>query len=166
MRRSPCSCPLQSVYGIGLFRARELCGVLGLNPRAKTSTLGTAFTRLRALIESSYPPRHIAEKELASRVLEKVRIGCYVGIRHAQALPVRGQRTQTNAKNQRKMGRQRQVAMNLPTFNKKKPPPAGVRPVLTTTAQQQLQGGGEGAAQGGGGGSGGSQSKQPNTKAK
>ena len=91
----PLQLSLQAVYGIGLFRARELCGQLGLNPRARTSTLGASFSRVRALIESRYSPRHVAEKVAQAAILDKVRIGSYQGIRHAQALPVRGQRTQT-----------------------------------------------------------------------
>ena len=131
---------LQSVYGVGLFRAREICGLLGLNPHTKTSTLGASFTRVRAHVEAAYAPRHVAEKVSQGHILDKVRIGSYQGIRHAQALPVRGQRTQTNAKTQKKLGKQRQHAFNVPTFNKKKPPPISVRPVLTTHAAQEAQG--------------------------
>ena len=148
--RHPLELSLQSVYGVGRFRARELCGQLGLNPQAVTASLGQSWERVRLHIEARYPPRHLAEKVEAAAILQKVRIGSYQGIRHAQALPVRGQRTQTNAKTQKKMGRQRQASFAIPTYNKKKPPPAGTRPVLST--HQQSEGGGAAAQQGGGGG--------------
>ena len=132
-----CQLALQSLYGIGLSTARRVCGELGLNPQTQLRLLSPAsFSSLRAHVESRFEPRHIAEREQQRRILDKVRIGSYAGIRHAQCLPVRGQRTQTNARTQRKLGRQRQLAFGLPAFNKKQPPPAGVKPVLTTAQQQ------------------------------
>ena len=144
----PLQLSLTAVYGVGRFRAREICGQLGLNPQAVTASLGARWDALRLHIEGRYPPRHLAEKVEAANILQKVRIGCYQGIRHAQALPVRGQRTQTNAKTQRKMGRHRQAVFAIPLYNKKKPPPAGVRPVLTTAAQQHEAGSGSQQQQG------------------
>lgn len=154
--KKPLERSLQAVYGIGLFRARAVCGRLGLNPQTVTNTLHPlGFDRVRQLIESEYSPRHLAERVQAAAILEKVKMGSYQGIRHAQALPVRGQRTQTNARTQKKMGRQRQVQFQIPYFNKKKPLSAHIKPVLTTLAQQeQSQQSQHQAAQRGGGGGG------------
>ena len=138
--RKPLVLALRGVYGVGRHRARLLCGQLGLNPNTPLSSVTqTAFSAVKQLVEASFQPRHIEERGLAARILHKVKIGCYAGIRHTQCLPVRGQRTQTNARTQRKLGRQRMVAFNIPAFNKKKPGSAGSKPQLATLAQQHSQ---------------------------
>ena len=137
--RKPLSLALRGVYGIGAHTARSVCGALGCNPHTPLSELSASFHRIKAHVESHFQPRHIVEKQLAARILDKVRIGSYQGIRHTQCLPVRGQRTQTNARTQRKLGRQRMIAYNIPAFNKKKPSAAGVKPQLATLAQQHAQ---------------------------
>ena len=138
--RKPLVLALRGVYGIGAHRARVVCGQLGLNPHTPLRTLQQpAFQRLKQHVEAAFQPRHIEERAVAAAILHKVRIGCYAGIRHTQCLPVRGQRTQTNARTQRKLGRQRMIAYNLPAFNKKKPGSAGSKPQLATLAQQHAQ---------------------------
>ena len=137
--RKPVVLALRSVYGIGPHKARLLCGQLGVNPTTPLHALHASFQRIKQYVESNFQPRHIEEKSLAARILHKVKIGSYQGIRHTQCLPVRGQRTQTNARTQRKLGRQRMIAYNIPAFNKKKPGSAGSKPQLATLAQQHAQ---------------------------
>ena len=137
--RKPLVWALRGVYGVGAHSARLLCGQLGLNPNTPLRSLHASFPAIKQHIEQHYQPRHIAEKAIAARILHKVKIGSYEGIRHTQSLPVRGQRTQTNARTQRKLGRQRMIAFNIPAFNKKKPGSAGSKPQLATLAQQQAQ---------------------------
>ena len=72
--KKPLERSLQAVYGIGLFRARAVCGRLGLNPQTVTNTLHPlGFDRVRQLIESEYSPRHLAERVQAAAILEKVK---------------------------------------------------------------------------------------------
>ena len=137
--RKPLVLALRGVYGIGAHRARVVCGQLGVNPSTPLASLHASFARLKAHIEQHFQPRHIQERVIAASILQKVKIGSYAGIRHSQCLPVRGQRTQTNARTQRKLGRQRMIAYNIPAFNKKKPGSAGSKPQLATLAQQHAQ---------------------------
>ena len=117
----PVHLAIQSIYGIGPSKARVICGDLGLNPNTPLQSINQeGFIKLRTLIEARFEPKHIQEKALGQRILAKIKIGSYQGIRHTQLLPVHGQRTQTNAKNAKKFARIRASAFQLPLFNKKK----------------------------------------------
>lgn len=100
---------LTSIYGIGRSRAREILERLDLDIDAQPESWSEEQTRsVRRLIEDHY----IVEGQLRSEVQMNIKrlmdIGCYRGLRHRRGLPVRGQRTQTNARTRK--GRKKTVA--------------------------------------------------------
>jgi small subunit ribosomal protein S13 len=100
---------LTYVFGIGRTRAQETLKATGINPdkRAKDLT-DEEVVQLRDHIESSYKVEGDLRREVAADIRRKVEIGCYEGIRHRNGLPVRGQRTRTNARTRK--GPKRTVA--------------------------------------------------------
>ena len=94
---------LVQIYGIGLFTANQLCDQLGLRANIAVKNMSAAQFDQLALVMSHY---HITGQELERLISQDitrfVRIGVYKGFRFTQGLPVRGQRTHTNAKNTRK----------------------------------------------------------------
>lgn len=100
---------LTSIYGIGRSRAQEILERLDLDIDAHPESWSEEQTRsVRRLIEEHY----IVEGQLRSEVQMNIKrlmdIGCYRGLRHRRGLPVRGQRTQTNARTRK--GRKKTVA--------------------------------------------------------
>lgn len=90
---------LTYLYGVGNQTARELCHKAGLDPQARASELTEdEVARIAALLDKDY----VAEGQLRRQVSQNISrlrdIGCYRGIRHRRGLPVRGQRTKTNAR--------------------------------------------------------------------
>jgi len=100
---------LTYVFGIGRTRAQETLKATGINPdkRAKDLT-DDEVVQLRDHIEASYKVEGDLRREVAADIRRKVEIGCYQGIRHRKGLPVRGQRTRTNARTRK--GPKRTVA--------------------------------------------------------
>jgi small subunit ribosomal protein S13 len=90
---------LTYIFGIGRTRSNEICERTGLdrNKRVRDLTDGEA-QRLRDDIEGNYRVEGDLRREVAADIRRKVEIGCYEGIRHRRGLPVRGQRTHTNAR--------------------------------------------------------------------
>ena len=93
---------LTSIRGIGDSVACEILGKAGVNPGTRTKDISTEdFARIRKVIDRDY--------EIGGELLRRTRlnikrlkdIGCYRGIRHEKGLPVRGQRTKTNARTRR-----------------------------------------------------------------
>ena len=89
---------LRYIYGVGLARARELVAKAQINPMKKADELtDEEVTRLSALLQDQ-----VLEGDLRREVQQNIRrlisIGCYRGSRHRKGLPVRGQRTSTNAR--------------------------------------------------------------------
>lgn len=81
---------------------------MGLNPNTKLEALSDAtLPRLRSLLESEHGNRRVMNTLIGATILRKINIGCEAGLRHQMCLPVRGQRTHTNAKTQRKLGLER-----------------------------------------------------------
>jgi len=100
---------LTEIYGIGRSRAEEILDRVGVDPMAKPEEWSEDQTRkVRRLVEDHY----IVEGQLRSEVQMNIKrlmdIGCYRGLRHRRGLPVRGQRTQTNARTRK--GRRKTVA--------------------------------------------------------
>lgn len=96
---------LQEVMGIGKLKANQICDKLGLNPNLRVNQL--SLTQTDMLIKSVNQSYYIGselKKMIKDDVKRLVRIGCYRGFRHVQKLPVRGQRTHTNAKTVKKRG--------------------------------------------------------------
>lgn len=89
---------LQSIYGISTTRANEICDTTKINPETKVSELTEAQLDLIRAAVSKYVVEGDLRREVAMHVKHKMDLGCYQGIRHRRGLPVRGQRTRTNAR--------------------------------------------------------------------
>ncbi|MCL2788826.1 MAG: 30S ribosomal protein S13 [Micrococcales bacterium] len=100
---------LTYIFGIGRTRARKTLDATGVDPNARVKDLGdTELVALRDHIEANYEVEGDLRREIAADIRRKVEIGSYQGIRHRRGLPVRGQRTKTNARTRK--GRKRTVA--------------------------------------------------------
>jgi small subunit ribosomal protein S13 len=90
---------LTYIYGIGRSRAAEILAATGVNPDTRVKDLtDNELVPLRDYIEGSLKVEGDLRREVAADIRRKVEIGCYQGIRHRRGLPVRGQRTHTNAR--------------------------------------------------------------------
>ncbi len=90
---------LTYLYGVGPSVARELCKKAGIPPEKKARELGEdEVSRLAALLESEYTVEGPLRRQVQQNIARLKDIGCYRGIRHRRGLPVRGQRTRTNAR--------------------------------------------------------------------
>lgn len=106
---------LRYIYGIGPTRAREILAATGVNPDTRVKNLNESeVAALRENIEENYQVEGDLRRQEAMYIKRLMDIGTYRGRRHRMGLPVRGQRTQTNARTRR--GNRRTVA------GKKKPP--------------------------------------------
>jgi small subunit ribosomal protein S13 len=89
---------LQSIYGIGRTRSRKVCDAAGVNPTTKIKDLTEAeMDRLRHEV-ARYSVEGDLRREVAISVKRLMDLNCYRGLRHRRGLPVRGQRTRTNAR--------------------------------------------------------------------
>ena len=90
---------LTYIYGIGQPTARQICAALGLSPDTKVRDLtDDEITRLRNHIDSDRTVEGDLRRERTQAIKRLGEIGAYRGIRHRRNLPVRGQRTKTNAR--------------------------------------------------------------------
>ena len=90
---------LTYIYGIGLKSAQDICAKTGVNPDTRAKDLTDAeVAKLRDEIEANYTVEGDLRREVALNIKSLVEINCYRGIRHRKGLPVRGQRTKTNAR--------------------------------------------------------------------
>ncbi len=100
---------LTYIYGVGRTRARQTLAAAGVNPDMRVRDLGDAeLVALRDHLEGSYKLEGDLRREVAADIRRKVEIGSYQGLRHRRGLPVRGQRTKTNARTRK--GPKRTVA--------------------------------------------------------
>jgi len=100
---------LTYIFGIGRTRADETLAATGLSPDLRVRELGdTELVALRDHIEANYKTEGDLRREVAADIRRKVEIGSYEGLRHRRGLPVRGQRTKTNARTRK--GPKRTVA--------------------------------------------------------
>jgi small subunit ribosomal protein S13 len=89
---------LQSIYGIGRTRSRKVCDAAGVSPSTKIKDLTEAeMDRLRHEV-ARYAVEGDLRREVAISVKRLMDLNCYRGLRHRRGLPVRGQRTRTNAR--------------------------------------------------------------------
>ena len=90
---------LTYIYGIGLTNAKKILAATGIDPdtRAKDLT-DDDIAKLRDEIENHYTVEGELRRETAMNIKRLVEVNCYRGIRHRKGLPVRGQRTKTNAR--------------------------------------------------------------------
>ena len=100
---------LTYIFGVGRTRARQTLEATGINPSTRVKDLGDAeLVALRDYLEGNYKLEGDLRREVAADIRRKVEIGCYEGLRHRRGLPVRGQRTKTNARTRK--GPKRTVA--------------------------------------------------------
>lgn len=100
---------LTYIFGVGRTRAKETLAATGLSPDLRVRELSDEdLVSLRDYLDTSYKLEGDLRREVASDIRRKIEIGCYEGIRHRRGLPVRGQRTKTNARTRK--GPKRTVA--------------------------------------------------------
>ena len=104
---------LTYIYGIGLTTAKEIIAATGVDPDIRVKDLSEEdLAKLRDYIQQNLKVEGDLHREVSQNVKRLMEIGCYRGIRHRKGLPVRGQRSKTNARTRK--GPKRTVA------NKKK----------------------------------------------
>ncbi|MFO7697554.1 MAG: 30S ribosomal protein S13 [Anaerolineae bacterium] len=109
---------LTYIYGIGLSRSQQILGKTNISPDTRGRDLTEAETaRLREVIGQDYIVEGDLRREVAMNIKRLVDIGSYRGLRHRRNLPVRGQRTKTNARSRR--GSKRTVAGRKRSADKK-----------------------------------------------
>ena len=107
---------LTYIYGIGRSAARTICASAGVEPGRKTDELtDDEITHIRREIDANFKVEGDLRREMAANIKRLVDLGCYRGMRHRRNLPVRGQRSHTNARTRK--GPRRAIAG-------KKPPPS------------------------------------------
>jgi small subunit ribosomal protein S13 len=90
---------LTYIHGVGRTTAREICEKAEVDGTAKTDVLSDGeVVRLREIIERDYKVEGDRRREVSQNIKMLMDIGCYRGLRHRRGLPVRGQRTHTNAR--------------------------------------------------------------------
>ena len=90
---------LTYIYGIGRTSAKKILEVTGIDPDTRAKDLTEEeVAKLRDVIESSYTVEGDLRREVGLNIKRMVEVNCYRGIRHRKGLPVRGQRTKTNAR--------------------------------------------------------------------
>lgn len=90
---------LPYIFGIGSSRAREILEITGINPDTRVRNLTEdEISRLREVIDRNFKVEGDLRREIQMNIKRLIEIGSYRGIRHRRGLPVRGQRTQTNAR--------------------------------------------------------------------
>lgn len=90
---------LTYIFGIGRTRAKDLLEITGISPDLRTDALtDEQLTALRDAIEGNYKVEGDLRREVQADIRRKIEIGCDQGVRHRRGLPVRGQRTKTNAR--------------------------------------------------------------------
>jgi small subunit ribosomal protein S13 len=90
---------LQYIYGIGKKSAHDICGAAGIDLTLRTKDLTDDQTRrIREVIEGTYKVEGDLRREVTMNIKRLMDLGCFRGLRHRKGLPVRGQRTHTNAR--------------------------------------------------------------------
>ncbi|HKD42433.1 MAG TPA: 30S ribosomal protein S13 [Myxococcaceae bacterium] len=90
---------LQYIYGIGKKSAHDICAAAGIDLALRTKDLTDEQTRrIREVIEGNYKVEGDLRREVTMNIKRLMDLGCYRGLRHRKGLPVRGQRTHTNAR--------------------------------------------------------------------
>jgi len=100
---------LRYIFGIGPTSASTICQKTGISPETKTRDLTDAeLSRIREVLEKDFLVEGDLRRDVRQNIQRLIEINCYRGIRHRRGLPVRGQRTKTNARTKR--GARRTVA--------------------------------------------------------
>jgi small subunit ribosomal protein S13 len=100
---------LTYIYGIGRSQAQKICGVVGLPPERRVNQMtDDEVMRLREVIDQNFVVEGDLRRDTAMSIKRLRDLGCYRGLRHRRQLPVRGQRTHTNARTRK--GKARPIA--------------------------------------------------------
>lgn len=100
---------LTAIFGVGFPTAQKIVAKIGIDPSKKIKELSDEeVTKIRKLIETDYKVEGALRAEIAADVKRLIDIGSYRGSRHKHGLPVRGQRTRTNARTRK--GKKKTVA--------------------------------------------------------
>ncbi len=90
---------LTYIHGIGSKFAKDICAEVGIAPERRVNELSDAdVIRIRETIDRNYIVEGDLRREVAMNIKRLMDLGCYRGLRHRRGLPVRGQRTHTNAR--------------------------------------------------------------------
>jgi len=109
---------LTYIFGVGLPRAQQLLAATNVNPDTRVRNLTEEeVTRLRDFIDRNYKVEGDLRRDIAMDIRRLVEIGAYRGTRHKKSLPVRGQRTRTNARTRK--GRKKTVSSGKRRLEKK-----------------------------------------------
>ncbi|MBW1843700.1 MAG: 30S ribosomal protein S13 [Deltaproteobacteria bacterium] len=109
---------LTYIFGIGRTTAVNICAKAEIEGNSKTDVLSDGeVVRLREIIERDYKVEGDLRREVSQNIKMLMDIGCYRGLRHRRGLPVRGQRTHTNARTRK--GPKKTVAGKKKTLTKK-----------------------------------------------
>ncbi|HEC09310.1 MAG TPA: 30S ribosomal protein S13 [Acidimicrobiales bacterium] len=100
---------LTYIYGVGRTTARTICEMTGIDCNTRVRDLtDDEVTKIRQFIDSNLKVEGDLRRQVSQDIKRKMEIGCYQGLRHRRGLPVRGQRTHTNARTRK--GPKRTVA--------------------------------------------------------
>jgi small subunit ribosomal protein S13 len=89
---------LQAIYGIGSTRAKQICKVSGVKPDVAVKNLSEAEVETLRAEVAKFTVEGDLRREVSMNIKRLMDLGCYRGIRHRRGLPLRGQRTKTNAR--------------------------------------------------------------------
>lgn len=90
---------LQSIFGVGPTRSKEVLAKTGISPDTRVRDLSDEqVNTLSAVIQNDYKVEGDLRREVSANIKRLMEINCYRGLRHKRTLPVRGQRTHTNAR--------------------------------------------------------------------
>ena len=90
---------LTYIHGIGRTSAASICDATGVNPSTRVRALADdEVTSIRVFVDQQLKVEGDLRREVSQNIKRKMDIGCYQGLRHRRGLPVRGQRTHTNAR--------------------------------------------------------------------
>ena len=90
---------LTYINGIGRTYAKNICAASSVNPATRVRDLtDDEVTAIRAFVDQQFKVEGDLRREVSQNIKRKMDIGCYQGLRHRRGLPVRGQRTHTNAR--------------------------------------------------------------------
>ena len=89
---------LTSIYGIGRTRAHAICDAAGVQPDTKVRDLEEAAVEALRAEVAKFPVEGDLRRDVSMNIKRLMDLGCYRGVRHRRGLPLRGQRTRTNAR--------------------------------------------------------------------
>lgn len=93
---------LTYIFGIGNTTAKKICAETDIDPSTRVRSLtDDEVARIRQFIETNYKVEGDLRREVQQNIKRKIEIGSYQGVRHRRGLPVRGQRTHTNARSRK-----------------------------------------------------------------